>query len=253
MLLRCPTSRGKTDRQGAATSSGATTPIRSSRGTPHRPRTAFLTARSCRSGTVTRRGVFRCDDRARRMDIHAGFSSDGVNWRINPHTIDFVCDDPAARQAGIPLRPARLLDRGPLLRVLVQRLSRPDHRPGLHPRFRDLPPARKCVPALQPQRRPVPAADRRALRHAQPAQRQRAYALRRYVLQREPGSVLLGPPSLRDGADRRLAEHQSRPRPDADRDQRRLAALLPRRSRRRATALCTASALRCWTWISRGR
>ena len=38
-------------------------------------------------------GVFRCDDRARRMDIHAGFSADGVNWRINPHTIDFVCED----------------------------------------------------------------------------------------------------------------------------------------------------------------
>ncbi len=27
------------------------------------------------------------------MDIHAGFSADGANWRINPNTIDFICED----------------------------------------------------------------------------------------------------------------------------------------------------------------
>ena len=38
-------------------------------------------------------GVFRCDDRARRMNIHAGFSADGIHWRINPQPIAFRCHD----------------------------------------------------------------------------------------------------------------------------------------------------------------
>ena len=38
-------------------------------------------------------GVFRCDDRARRMNIHAGFSADDIHWRINPQPIAFRCHD----------------------------------------------------------------------------------------------------------------------------------------------------------------
>jgi beta-1,4-mannooligosaccharide/beta-1,4-mannosyl-N-acetylglucosamine phosphorylase len=38
-------------------------------------------------------GVFRCDDTARQMQIHAGFSDDGIRWRINPERIRFVADD----------------------------------------------------------------------------------------------------------------------------------------------------------------
>ncbi len=38
-------------------------------------------------------GVFRCDDRRREMRIHAGFSEDGVEWRIDPQPIEFICDD----------------------------------------------------------------------------------------------------------------------------------------------------------------
>ncbi len=34
-------------------------------------------------------GVFRCDDRARTMNIHSGFSADGVNWQIDPRPIEF--------------------------------------------------------------------------------------------------------------------------------------------------------------------
>jgi len=37
-------------------------------------------------------GVFRCDDRSVRMNIHAGFSKDGLNWNIDP--------DPIQMQAG---------------------------------------------------------------------------------------------------------------------------------------------------------
>lgn len=39
-------------------------------------------------------GVFRCDDRARQMQIHNGRSADGINWEIDPSPIQFVCDDP---------------------------------------------------------------------------------------------------------------------------------------------------------------
>lgn len=39
-------------------------------------------------------GVFRCDSTARDMQLHAGFSDDGINWDINPEKIDFICDDP---------------------------------------------------------------------------------------------------------------------------------------------------------------
>ena len=39
-------------------------------------------------------GVFRCDTKSRRMQIHAGRSEDGIHWDINPDRIDFICDDP---------------------------------------------------------------------------------------------------------------------------------------------------------------
>ncbi|RME33856.1 MAG: glycosidase [Thermoflexia bacterium] len=39
-------------------------------------------------------GVFRCDNTARDMQLHAGFSDDGIHWRIEPQRIQFVCEDP---------------------------------------------------------------------------------------------------------------------------------------------------------------
>lgn len=39
-------------------------------------------------------GVFRCDDTSRRMNIHAGKSSDGINWVIEDDPIDFIKTDP---------------------------------------------------------------------------------------------------------------------------------------------------------------
>ncbi|MEJ5188503.1 MAG: glycoside hydrolase family 130 protein [Breznakiellaceae bacterium] len=39
-------------------------------------------------------GVFRCDDTARRMNIHAGFSQDGINWKIEDEPIQFIKTDP---------------------------------------------------------------------------------------------------------------------------------------------------------------
>lgn len=40
------------------------------------------------------RGVFRIDDRRREMRIHSGRSKDALHWQIDPHPIQFTCDDP---------------------------------------------------------------------------------------------------------------------------------------------------------------
>lgn len=37
-------------------------------------------------------GVFRCDNIAVQMNIHSGFSKDGINWEINPEPITFKPD-----------------------------------------------------------------------------------------------------------------------------------------------------------------
>jgi len=39
-------------------------------------------------------GVFRCDDTARNMNIHAGRSQDGVSWKIEDDPIKFIKTDP---------------------------------------------------------------------------------------------------------------------------------------------------------------
>ena len=38
-------------------------------------------------------GVFRCDNTARVMQLHAGVSKDGINWEIEPKRIQFRCED----------------------------------------------------------------------------------------------------------------------------------------------------------------
>ena len=35
-------------------------------------------------------GVFRCDDRSRQMNIHAGHSQDGVHWTLEPEPIQWI-------------------------------------------------------------------------------------------------------------------------------------------------------------------
>jgi beta-1,4-mannooligosaccharide/beta-1,4-mannosyl-N-acetylglucosamine phosphorylase len=65
------------------------------------PRDLFPTANSIFNSAVvpfngTFAGVFRCDDTRRQMQIHAGFSDDGLSWKINPQRIQFIntTDDP---------------------------------------------------------------------------------------------------------------------------------------------------------------
>jgi len=38
-------------------------------------------------------GVFRCDNTARVMQLHAGVSQDGIHWEIEPERIQFRCED----------------------------------------------------------------------------------------------------------------------------------------------------------------
>ncbi|MFI3263421.1 MAG: glycoside hydrolase family 130 protein [Rikenellaceae bacterium] len=38
-------------------------------------------------------GVFRCDDKNRRMRLHVGFSKDAINWDINHEPLKFTCED----------------------------------------------------------------------------------------------------------------------------------------------------------------
>ena len=38
-------------------------------------------------------GVFRCDDRARNMVLHRGFSKDAISWEIDHQRLQFTCED----------------------------------------------------------------------------------------------------------------------------------------------------------------
>ncbi|MBU1076725.1 MAG: glycoside hydrolase family 130 protein [Spirochaetes bacterium] len=39
-------------------------------------------------------GVFRCDSKTRRMQLHNGKSNDAISWTIENDPISFICDDP---------------------------------------------------------------------------------------------------------------------------------------------------------------
>lgn len=43
-------------------------------------------------------GVFRCDNKAVQMNIHAGFSADGINWEIMLNPIHFNTNNPERQQ-----------------------------------------------------------------------------------------------------------------------------------------------------------
>jgi beta-1,4-mannooligosaccharide/beta-1,4-mannosyl-N-acetylglucosamine phosphorylase len=63
------------------------------------PRSPFPTANSVFNSAVVPfngafAGVFRCDDTARQMQLHVGFSKDGFNWDINPERLKFIGAEP---------------------------------------------------------------------------------------------------------------------------------------------------------------
>lgn len=64
-------------------------------GNPVIPRNIIPTANSVFNSAVVAydggfAGVFRCDDIARRMNIHRGFSKDGISWTLDEAPIAFV-------------------------------------------------------------------------------------------------------------------------------------------------------------------
>lgn len=78
---------------------GSTGPVWRYSGNPIIPRDAIPTSNSIFNSAVVPfrdgfAGVLRCDDRRRRMNLHAGFSADGLHWEINPEPIQWACDDP---------------------------------------------------------------------------------------------------------------------------------------------------------------
>jgi len=38
-------------------------------------------------------GVFRCDDKKREMNLHCGFSQDGIHWEIDNQPVNWACDE----------------------------------------------------------------------------------------------------------------------------------------------------------------
>jgi len=63
------------------------------------PRNALPTSNSIFNSAVVTfngdfAGVFRCDNKKRELNLHAGKSQDAIHWRIEPQPIQFTCDDP---------------------------------------------------------------------------------------------------------------------------------------------------------------
>ena len=105
-------------------------------------------------------GVFRCDDWTRRMELHVGFSDDGLDWEIDPEPLEFIADDPDIGEFvyGYDPRVVRIDERyyvtwcnwyhGPTIGV------------AWTDDFRTVPPGGKRLPAVQPQRGLVPPEDK---------------------------------------------------------------------------------------------
>ncbi len=95
--------------------SGSTDTMWRSARNPVIPRSPFPGANSVFNSAVVPfgagfAGVFRCDDTSRRMNIHRGFSDDGISWRIDPAPIafeKFAADQPDSAYAYDP-RVARI-------------------------------------------------------------------------------------------------------------------------------------------------
>jgi len=43
-------------------------------------------------------GVFRCDNKKRDMNLHRGFSSNGIEWNLDNDPIEWLCDEPEIGQ-----------------------------------------------------------------------------------------------------------------------------------------------------------
>ena len=77
---------------------GCDDPVWRYSGNPIIPRDATPTSNSVFNSAVVPfeerfAGVFRCDNRAREMRLHAGYSDDGLSWNIEPDPIEWILHD----------------------------------------------------------------------------------------------------------------------------------------------------------------
>ena len=179
-------------------------------------------------------GVFRCDDKNRRMTLHAGFSKDGFKWDINPETIKFEGADPEIGEwvYGYDPRVAKIEDKfyvtwcngyhGPTIGVAWTTDFKTFHQ--LENAF--LPYNRNGV--LFPKK-----INGKFALLSRPSDTGHT-AFGDIFLLRITGYGILGTPPSRDGTGtvrgKRLAVHENRRRPGSYRDFRRMAAVLPRRT-----------------------
>jgi beta-1,4-mannooligosaccharide/beta-1,4-mannosyl-N-acetylglucosamine phosphorylase len=149
------------------------------------------------------------------MQLHAGRSADGVHWRseAGAHPVA-VQPDPEINAASYRYDPRVCWIEDRYYVTWCNGYHGPTIGVGYTHDFETFTSGER-LPALQPQRRALPAAHQRQVRHVQPAQRQRPHPLRRHLLQRKPGHGSLGTPSLRDGRTRGGWQiHQDRRRAD---------------------------------------
>ena len=136
-------------------------------------------------------GVFRCDNQRREMILHAGFSDDGYRWRIDHEPIASILPRRSPRPVyAYDARVCWVEDRYWV--TWCNGFHGPDHRHRIHTRFQVVPPLGERLAAFQPKRRSLPAQGQRPLSHVQPAQRQRAHAVRRYFLSQSEDMIYWG-------------------------------------------------------------
>ena len=121
-------------------------------------------------------GIFRCDDTARNMNIHVGFSRDGVHWDIEKEVITFQNDDPEVLRSHYRYDPRVCWIEDRYVITWCKRLLRPHHRGGLDKGFQRVPSDGERL--FCPSTATASCFPRRIggpIRDAQPAQRQRAH------------------------------------------------------------------------------
>ncbi len=79
-------------------------------------------------------GVFRCDNKQREMNLNRGFSTNGLDWKLDNDPIEWISDDPEIGRFQYRYDPRVVWLEDRYYVYLVQRLSRP-HRYWLHLRF----------------------------------------------------------------------------------------------------------------------
>jgi predicted GH43/DUF377 family glycosyl hydrolase len=132
-------------------------------------------------------GVFRCDMDDGAPELHAGRSDDALQWRLDPDPIQFETDDAEVRYLwGYDPRVTEI--EGTYYISWCNEYHGPSIAIGATEDFRD----------------------RRAVRHAPPAQRCGPHALWRHLLHHQPGPGALGQPPLGDGTARGLAVGEGR-------------------------------------------